>query len=184
MNELETLLEGNKRYVEDKPKPKELHARRIETLEGQKPFATIVSCSDSRVVPEFIFDTGLGELFVVRLAGNIADGCALGSIEYAVHHLHTPLLVVLGHEKCGAVTGACAGLCENSNVDLVIKKINLAVCKTGGKDIEYTIEENVRCVIESITNSSNVVSHSLKEGKLKIIGMKYSLTTGKVELVK
>lgn len=184
MDALEALLEGNKRYVEGKPKQKELDTRRKETVSGQKPFATIVSCSDSRVVPEYIFDTTLGEIFIIRVAGNVVDSCGLGSIEYGVGHLHTSLLVVLGHEKCGAVTGACKGLCENNHIDLVLEKIKPAICKVGKDNIEYTITENINCVVESIKTSSKVVEEKIVQGKLKIIGMKYSLSTGKVELVK
>ncbi len=177
------LLKGNNRYVNGNPKSKNLEMRRKETLAGQKPFATIISCSDSRVVPEYIFDTTIGEIFVVRLAGNVVDDCALGSIEYAVHHLHTPLVVVLGHEKCGAVTGACKGLCEKNKIDSVIEKIKPAICKAGSEDIEYTAEENIRCVMETIKESSHVVKDMVNEGKLMVVGMKYFLSSGKVELI-
>jgi carbonic anhydrase len=177
------VLEGNKNYVEGKPKPKDLNAKRKETIAGQKPFATVLACSDSRVVPEYIFDTNIGEIFVIRVAGNVVDNCVLGSIEYAVEHLHTPILVVLGHEKCGAITAACKGLCENNNIDYIIEKIKPAICKVGSDNIEYTIEENIRCVKEYITLSSEVVRKKIKEGKLMIVGMKYSLSTGEVNLI-
>ncbi len=184
MDELARLLDGNKRFVNGNFKPKDLSAQRNETLTGQHPFVTIVSCSDSRVVPEYIFDAGIGELFIVRAAGNVVDSCALGSVEYGVGHLHTPLLVVLGHEKCGAVTAACKMLCENNHIDSVLDKIKPVVGKTGPSDVEKTIEENVRWVQECIKNSSKVVKEKVAEEKLTVVGLKYSLTTGKVEIVK
>jgi carbonic anhydrase len=127
MDELEKLMEGNKRYVNGNPLEKDLKARREKTLESQKPFCTIVSCSDSRVVPEFIFDANIGEVFVIRTAGNIVDTITLGSIEYGVEHLGTPLLVVLGHEKCGAVTAACKGGECPPNIQAIVDKMKLPV---------------------------------------------------------
>jgi len=183
MNELNLLFEGNERYIENKPKPKDLKARRIETISGQKPFVTIVSCSDSRVVPEYIFDANIGELFIIRVAGNVVDSCALGSIEYGVEHLHTPLLVVLGHEKCGAVTAACNAVCEKNNIDFIIDKIKPAICKVGSENVEYTIDENIRCTLNYIQGASKVLKEKISHGKLKVVGMKYSFTTGKTELV-
>lgn len=183
MDGIEMLMEGNRRFVENKPKPKDHAKKRAETLNGQKPFVTIVSCSDSRVVPEYVFDAGIGELFIIRVAGNVVDSCALGSIEYGVEHLHTPLLVILGHEKCGAVTAACKNVCENNSIDRVIERIKPAICKVGSENVEYTIEENVRCVKEYVMASSRAVKELTENGKLKIIGMKYSFATGNVELV-
>ncbi len=104
-NEREKLLEGNKRYL-TQPTAKDFAKRREETKDGQQPYAIILTCSDSRVAPEIIFDANLGEIFVIRTAGNVVDKIALGSIEYAAEHLHSPLLVVMGHEKCGAVKAA------------------------------------------------------------------------------
>jgi len=183
MNEIETLLEGNKRFVENKLKPKDLQAMRKATMAGQKPFVTIVSCSDSRVVPEYIFDAGIGELFVVRLAGNIVDSCAMGSVEYGIEHLHTPLLVVLGHEKCGAVTAACQLVQAKNNIDFVLEKIKPAIGRVGRDNVENTIDENVKCTLDYIASTSKEVKHLMDHGKLKIVGMKYSFTTGKVELI-
>lgn len=183
MDELAKLLDGNKRFVEGRPMQKDLAGQRKDTLAGQHPFVTVVSCSDSRVVPEYLFDAGIGELFVVRLAGNVVDSCALGSIEYGVEHLHTPLLVVLGHEKCGAVTAACKMLCEHNHIDSIIEKIKPVVGKTGPDDVEKTIEQNVLWVRDCIVNSSKPVKEKVAEGKLTVVGLKYSLTTGKVEQV-
>ncbi len=162
MNKIQTLFDGNKRCVEWKLKQKDMNARRIETITCQKPFAIVVSCSDSRVVPEYIFDA---------------------NIEYYVGHLHAISLVILWHEKCGAITVAYKLLHENSNIDLVIDKIKPAVYKAGKDNIELTIEENVKCVKKYICTSSRVVDEKIKKCELKIIGMKYSLTTGKGELI-
>ncbi len=183
MNELEKLLDGNKRYVSGQLKAKDLKKSRISVVNGQNPFVTIVSCSDSRVVPEFIFDADIGELFIIRIAGNVVDNCALGSVEYGVEHLHTPLLVILGHEKCGAVTAACKGVCENNCIADVLKKIEPAICKVGKENVEYTIDENIRCVKAYLQSSSHVIKELLEHKKLKIIGMKYSLTDGSVKLI-
>src|SRR5512135_449398 len=101
---LQKLMDGNKRYVEGTPINKDLgDTKRKEILKGQHPFATVITCSDSRVPPEHIFDQGLGDIFVVRVAGNVVDSIALGSIEYGTEHVQTPLLVLLGHSDCGAV---------------------------------------------------------------------------------
>ena len=102
-------MDGNKRFMAGKPQMRALVSLRQKLASGQSPNVIILSCSDSRTSPELIFDQSLGDLFVIRTAGNVADPVALGSIEYAVDHIHSPLLVVLGHSKCGAVTAACSG---------------------------------------------------------------------------
>lgn len=183
MNELERLLEGNKRFVSGNLKEKDFKKSRSAVVNGQKPFVTIVSCSDSRIVPEFIFDSDIGELFIIRLAGNVVDSCALGSVEYGTEHLHTPLLVILGHEKCGAVTAACSGFCEKNNISEIVKRIEPAICKVGKENVEYTIDENIKCVKSYIENSSHVVKELVEHKKLKIIGMKYSLADGSVKMI-
>ncbi|MFA5050091.1 MAG: carbonic anhydrase [Candidatus Micrarchaeia archaeon] len=181
MNELENLLEGNKRFVSGNFSKKDLNKRREETLAGQKPFATILSCSDSRVVPEYIFDQGIGDLFIIRTAGNICDPIALGSIEYGIEHLKTPILVLLGHTKCGAVTAACSckGKKEGNFIDTLVEKITPAVKGT----IEESIQENLCCVEKEILEKSEVISKHLKEHKIKIIRMEYFLETGKVKVL-
>jgi len=124
-----TLLEGNKRFIEGKPAAKDCSAeRRDELTKGQHPVATILSCSDSRVPPEVVFDQALGDIFIVRVAGNVIEPTVLGSIEYGVEHLHTPLLIILGHESCGAVkaTLESEGKLEG-NIGAILKKIRPAV---------------------------------------------------------
>ena len=181
MGELERLKQGNKRFVEGKLSEKDFVGRRAELLEGQKPFATVISCSDSRVVPEYIFDANMGEIFVVRVAGNILDKAVIGSIEYGVGHLKTPLLVVLGHSKCGAVTAACSKHKEGNYIDYIMNKIEPAV-KEG--DVEESVVENMKCVVEEIQKNSPVVKKAVEEGRLKIVGMKYLLETGEAKETK
>src|SRR4051795_13565486 len=121
---LARLLEGNGRYARHKEQhPDETLARRKELETGQHPFAVILSCADSRVPPELVFDQGLGDLFVIRVAGNIADDDVLGSIEYAVEHLHTKLILVLGHEKCGAVSAAVEGNHDPGHLESLLSAI-------------------------------------------------------------
>ncbi|NHI94874.1 MAG: carbonic anhydrase [Candidatus Lokiarchaeota archaeon] len=184
MNELERLKDGNLRFIKNQPIKKDFIERRAELLEGQTPFATIITCSDSRVIPEYIFDTNLGELFIIRVAGNITDKSVLGSIEYGIIHCHTPLLVILGHSKCGAVTAACQRKSEEGNsIDYIVDKIKPALKKIPNKDIEETIEENVKCVIEDILENSPAIKELKEKGQLKIIGMKYILETGEIKIL-
>ncbi|MBI5158727.1 carbonic anhydrase [Candidatus Micrarchaeota archaeon] len=187
--ELARLLEGNKKFVEkaDVEKLKEL-------AKGQKPYAVIVACSDSRVVPEKIFNADLGELFVVRVAGNIAcESDALGSIEYAVEHLGCQLVVVLGHSCCGAVTAACKraeGHNDEGSITSILKKINPAVVKAkmkvdrmGGSLVDEAIVENVMNQVENIVDCSQIVRTKVREGVVKVKGAVYDLQTGEVKTV-
>lgn len=184
---LNKLLEGNVRYVDGRLNPHELLQRRTELVQGQHPMATVLTCSDSRVVPEFIFDTGLGDLFTVISAGNVVDRIGLGSIEYGVEHLHTPLLIVIGHQKCGAVSAAYENHQEGHITDIVrmIQPAVARVKKGGDKtaEIEQVVVENVKDVIAHIQKNSTIVARLVAENKLKIVGMKYSLETGRVERV-
>jgi carbonic anhydrase len=183
---LEKLLEGNKRFISGTTKPRSLVERRKELVNGQQPMATIVTCSDSRVVPEFIFDAGLGELFTIITAGNVVSEIGIGSIEYAVGHLHTPLLVVMSHEKCGAVTAAYDNhqeACITNIVDKIqpaVKEVKKGNDKT--KEIEEVVVENCIDVSEEIQKSP-IVAKALKEGTLKITCMKYFLEKGNVEIL-
>ena len=183
---LKELMEGNKRFMEGKQKPKDFKKSRIELAKGQHPIATVICCSDSRVVPEYIFDVGLGEIFTVISAGNVVDNIGLGSIEYAVAHLHTPLVIVMGHEKCGAV-GAAYDSHKESFITSIVEKITKAVSVTKkgserSKEIELTCSQNVKNTIEDIKKSPIIKQH-LAENKIKIVGLKYSLESGKAETV-
>jgi carbonic anhydrase len=159
-----------------------LSEQRKATVSGQHPYAIVLTCSDSRVPPEHIFDAGIGEIFVVRTAGNIADAVALGSLEYAAEHLHAPLLLVLGHESCGAVSAACASDSAPGNIDAIVKEIQPAV-KAGNKEPSRVIPGNVVRVLADMRKKSAILSHLEKEGKLQISGGIYSLSTGAVTLL-
>ncbi len=196
---LQKLLEGNKRYVESKMNActETTVAAREKLANVQKPYAIILSCSDSRVPPEIIFDKSLGEIFVVRVAGNVPDPVVLGSVEYAAEHLGSPLVMVLGHERCGAVTAAvnAKGKAEG-NIGAIVKTIAPAVkkakkeckdCKAcdlkdKSKLVECAIDENTKMVASSLTKQSSLLRHLVKEGKLKIVSAKYDLDDGKVTL--
>ena len=187
---LTRLLDGNKLFVADTPAKKDVgQTRRAELTKGQHPFATVITCSDSRVAPEYIFDQGIGDIFVVRVAGNVIEPTTLGSIEYGVEHLHTPLLVVMGHSQCGAVSAAYDAKGEpEGNIGAILKKIMPAVetAKKAhkGKDetLELAIQENVRNTYKDIMTSP-VVSHLVHEGKLKVVAAEYQLKDGKVEII-
>lgn len=173
---LAKLMEGNKRYLAGTAEGKNFSLKREELRSGQQPIATVVTCSDSRVVPEYIFDVTLGEIFTVISAGNVVDRIGLGSIEYAVGHLHTPLLVVMGHEKCGAIKAAYHDHRE-SNITAIVKKITPAIkkVKKGGdesEELEKAVAQNVKNMIRKIRKSP-VIKEAVDHGKLRIIGMKY-----------
>jgi len=185
MDELERLMEGNKKYIEGKISEKDAKSKRDETYNGQKPYATILTCSDSRVVPEHIFDVNLGEIFVIRNAGNIVDPITLGSIEYGVEHLKTPILIVLGHERCGAVTATYKGGAAEGHITNIVEKIGPGIekVKKGGDEqaeIEEAIDENMKNVVEEIKKRSAIVSKLENDGKLKVVALKYFLKDGSV----
>lgn len=178
------LGEGNARFVAGNPAQKNLPARRAELVGGQKPWCVILSCSDSRVVPEYIFDTGLGELFIVRTAGNVAGPIGLGSIEYGAGHLHAPLLLVLGHEGCGAV-GACCdgrGTGGEGHIADIVSAVAPAAEKAGF-DKAKAVEENVRGVMADLPKRSEILARLLHEKKLSMAGGVYSLSSGKVRFL-
>jgi len=191
---LQRLLDGNKRYTESKMRAcgEATAAAREKLARAQKPYAVILSCSDSRVPPEIIFDKGLGEIFVVRVAGNVPDPIVLGSIEYAAEHLGSPLVMVLGHERCGAVTAAVEAEGEpEGNIGAIIKAIAPAVKQAKmeykGKEkaelVEAAINGNVRLVAANLIKQSSVLEHFVKERKVKVVAAKYDLDDGKVTLL-
>jgi carbonic anhydrase len=180
------LMAGNARFVAGKPHSYAVASLRQKLASGQSPHVIILSCSDSRVSPELTFDQSLGDLFVIRAAGNVADAVGLGSIEYAVDHFHSPLLVVLGHQKCGAVIAACSGeKMPSSNLDAIMHKIGPAVvqAKTYAKAddlIESTIKENVHQSAKDVLANSEIIRNAVKSGKLKVIEAEYQFDTGEV----
>jgi carbonic anhydrase len=192
---LQKLMDGNQRFVESKMTASALcdASAREKLAKGQKPYAIILSCSDSRVPPEIIFDKALGEIFVVRVAGNVADPIVLGSIEYAAEHIGSPLVMVLGHERCGAVTASVdAHGKPEGNIGSIVKAIQPSAKKAQekckGKDkaeiVECAVKVNAQAVAGDLTKNSKVLAHMVKEGKLKIVSATYDLDDGKVTLLK
>jgi carbonic anhydrase len=187
----ESLLQltvGNLRYVSGHLKsPHQTLERREELTSGQSPIAAVLCCSDSRVPPEIIFDQGLGDIFVVRVAGNIAAfSDILASLEYAVEHLEVPLVMVMGHQKCGAITTALQGTTMEGNLGELMKALYPAVevaKKLPGDQLENTVRANVRLTVKQIIQESGIIAKALEERKIEIIGAYYSLTSGKVELI-
>lgn len=184
---MDILLEGNERYVAGNLKPHDLSKAKLEELaKGQHPHAIILTCSDSRVSPELLFDQSLGDVFVIRTAGNVLDKASMGSIEYAAEHLHAPLILVVGHEKCGAVTAATKEEPAGGNIQYVVNEIKPAVMrarKLGGDLVAKSVDENVKLVVENMPGRSQILTDLIKENKVKIAGATYSLSTGKVEVV-
>lgn len=179
---LEKLVEGNKRFTDEKSvcldRNKE---RRQELLKIQEPFAVIVGCSDSRVSPEIVFDQGIGNLFIVRDAGNVVGPIELNSIEYSVKYLHSSLIVVLGHENCGAVTAVINQTTED--IKAVASLIQPAADQTQNDKenrVEKTVKANVRLMVERIKKSP-IVASLKAQGKLKVVGGYYNFHSGKVE---
>jgi carbonic anhydrase len=185
---LKTLQEGNSRYIASRSThPDQSAARRREIATGQHPFAVVLGCADSRVPPEVIFDQGLGDLFTVRVAGNIASAEVLGSIEYAVEHLHVPLVVVLGHEKCGAVAATAHHESGFFHVSSLVRVIEPAVeeAKTQPGDlIHNAVACNIRNGVRTISSATPELKKLIEEGKLRVIGADYDLESGRVELLK
>jgi carbonic anhydrase len=192
---LQKLLDGNHRYVANQMTGQKLcdATTRHSLTQGQSPHAIILCCSDSRVPPEIIFDQGLGEIFVVRVAGNVPDPIILGSIEYAADHLHCPLIMVLGHGCCGAVTAAVAarGKPHEGNIGAILKAIDPAVSQAekeaAGRDraelVEAAIDGNIGLASRSLCAQSEIIKELVDAGKVKIVGAKYDLSTGTVKLM-
>lgn len=191
---LALLKEGNEHFLNDQPQPMEPYRkRRMEIALSQAPFAVLVGCSDSRVSPEILFGRGLGELFIIRNAGNTVDLTAQGSIEYAVGVLGVPLIVVLGHERCGAVAAAVEVVEKDATfpgrIGHMIEPIIPAVIKARhaagegvaqDKLLDDAVRENVRRVANGLSISS-LLDERQRTGKLKIVGARYDLDDGRVE---
>lgn len=168
----ERLLEGNRRFVASQGPGLERH------LAGQRPFAAVLTCSDSRVVPEFIFDVGIGDIFVVRDAGNTAiDPSELGSLEYAVEHLHVPLVLILGHTHCGALNAAEQGPGDDSNVGRIVNGIR---CCFGEAD---HLRANIRMQMRHLLERSPIISSAAERGDVEIRGAVYRMEDGTVEFL-
>lgn len=184
---LDRLIQGNQRYITSSTVCHEdWTAKRAALVENQKPFAIIVSCSDSRVPPEIIFDQTLGSLFVVRVAGNIVDNFAIGSIEYGVNVLGANLILVLGHSNCGAVQAALKGMEFDNHIQEVVNAIQPAVAAVKGESgdlLEKATKANVRNVKEVLKSSKPLLGQLIEKGLLRVVGGYYDLDTGKVELL-
>lgn len=184
---LDRLLAGNRRFVEGKP----LHQntsleRRGEVAKGQHPSAVIVGCADSRVPPELVFDQGLGDLFVVRCAGNVLGDAALGSIEYAVEHLNVELVLVLGHERCGAVDAVVKGgeLPGHLNAfTSAIAPVVESAKKKGGDVLDNAVRSNAQRIARQLEECEPILSEYHHLGKLRVVPARYDLDTGEVELL-
>ena len=186
---LARLMTGNARFVKNEPRRIDYLSERDKLVDGQQPFAIVLGCSDSRVPLEIVFDQGPGELFVVRVAGNVVDAVTLGSIEYATEYLHSQLLLVLGHESCGAVSATAAGGRFSPGIDSIVERISPAVAAArrshpGVEDIvPFAVGENVWLQIRSLLEQSSIIRDAVDKTALQIAGGVYRLASGRVELV-
>lgn len=184
---LKRLLDGNKRFIQQKPEyPHQSLLRLQEVATIQHPFATLLSCADSRVPAELIFDQGLGDLFDVRVAGNIVTPEVLGSLEYAAAILGTPLMMVVGHERCGAVTAAVKGEPLPGQIGTFAKAIKPAALQVKGKpgdEVDNAVVANVKYQVKKLLQNSAVLTQLVTDGKLKVLGGRYDLDTGEVTIV-
>ncbi|PKQ37321.1 MAG: carbonic anhydrase [Actinobacteria bacterium HGW-Actinobacteria-1] len=185
---LTLLKEGNERFVADEITVKDFSDANLQTLsKGQQPFAVILTCSDSRVPAELLFDQGIGDIFVIRVAGNVIDPIALGSVEYAVEHLGSPLVVVMGHQGCGAVKAAVAGGKAPGSIGSIVamllpsvKAAKASGAKTDAQIAETAADMNVDRMI-GVLETSPIIEEALKAKELKVVGAKYILDTGVVD---
>jgi carbonic anhydrase len=184
---LQLLLEGNQRFVAGKLEhPNQTPGRRDEVAKGQHPFASVLACSDSRTPPEILFDRGLGDIFTVRVAGNVADKVVIESLDYSVKHLGVRVVMVLGHRRCGAVIAAVAGHEEEGDVGPMLSELRPAVAASKGQagdPVENAVRENVELVMKNLATSGEL-SAMVKSGELKIVGGIYDLDTGTIEMLK
>ena len=186
---LNLLKEGNRKYLTDSPvRAVEGRERRLEIARGQTPFAVLVSCSDSRVPPELLFGRGLGELFIVRNAGNTIDTSALGSIEYGVAELGVPLIVVMGHQRCGAVDAAVSVVRDNTvfpgSIGAMIEPIIPAVLSVRDKPgdfLDNAVRANISRTVRRLREAEPTLLDPQRNGRLKVVGAYYSLEDGSVD---
>ena len=183
---LEKLKEGHRNFCKDKPEhQKQNTSRRAELAAGQEPFAVVLSCADSRVVPELVFDVGLGEIFVVRVAGNIANTSSIASIEYAIQHLNPKvnLVVVLGHEGCGAVKAALGGGDCGHHLNMLLAHLQPAVSQASGKTeaakLVSTVKKNAKLTAKKLAEASK----PFERKSLEIVPAYYNLASGKVDFL-
>lgn len=182
---LQRLKDGNARFVADALDGQlQDTVRRADLTAGQSPWAIVISCADSRVVPEMAFDTGLGELFTCRVAGNVANTSTIASVEYAVAHLKTAVIVVLGHESCGAVTAAIAGGDNGYNLNHLLAHIEPAKAACGADaELAEVVHTNARLNARELYNRSAIISGAVDAGTLLIKAAYYELNSGKVQFL-
>ncbi|MEA3446018.1 MAG: carbonic anhydrase [Bacteroidota bacterium] len=182
---LQKLERGNQRFVSDKSDRKsQVGCKKHETVKGQKPYAIILSCSDSRVIPELIFDTGLCELFVVRIAGNVASNSAIASIEYAVSILGSKVIMVLGHESCGAVSAAIKGGDHGKNLNQLLAHIAPALkALPQNANVNDVVKKNAELSAKELLNSSFIITKAVENKSIKIVTAFYHLSSGKVDFM-
>ncbi|TDU80468.1 carbonic anhydrase [Streptomyces sp. KS 21] len=190
-NAYDLLLAGNQRFVSGTPEhPNQDATRRTETAPSQQPFAVVFGCSDSRLAAEIIFDRGLGDLFVVRTAGHVAGTEVLGSIEFGVSVLNAPLVVVLGHDSCGAVAAACSALEDGQTpggfVRDVVERVTpsvLAARAAGRETAEGILAEHIEHTVDLLLERSRVLAERVADGRLGVVGLSYRLADGSAQLV-
>jgi carbonic anhydrase len=184
---LERLKDGNARFVADKPITNEVgEQRRKELAKGQRPFAVILTCSDSRLAPEHIFDQGLGDIFVIRVAGNVTDPAIIGSIEYAVTELKSPLVVVLGHDECGAVKAALSGKKLPGDLGELIKLVDVGtdLPKDKNEALVTATKANIQHSATVLATKSDILKDFVASKRITIVTGIYSLESGKVNWLK
>ena len=187
------MRHGNQRFVENHSRHPHADARwrHENAIHGQHPWATVISCSDSRVPVEMILDAGLGDLFVIRVAGNVVDVHEAGSVEYAVEHLHTPLVAVIGHEQCGAVTAVVRGSIEHGDIPHLVEHIQPVVNKvrhdhpnlTDEALLHAAVRENVIHTMRDLVRRSATVRAAVASGRVKLRGGVYDIDTGKIDWI-
>jgi len=187
---LHRLMQGNARYVRGKVTRHDFRHERAALSRGQNPFAAVLSCADSRIAPEFCFDTARGDLFVCRIAGNFASDEMTASLEYAVQVLNTPLIMVLGHEVCGAVDATIKSMKDGStlpgHLPSLVAAIRPAVEAAQGQPgdlLENAIHQNVKLNVDKLKASTPILKSFVDDGKIKIVGGVYALRTGRVEFL-
>ncbi|UCH83779.1 MAG: carbonic anhydrase [Candidatus Latescibacterota bacterium] len=182
---LKKLADGNRRFVDGRPThPHQKPERRAITSSAQQPFAQVLTCSDSRVVPEILFDTGIGDIFVLRVAGNIVDDAVLGSLEYGAAHLNIPLIVVLGHTRCGAVTAAVEGADTGDHITALVESLLPAVEASRSKPgdpVENAVRANVFLETEILRQSEPTLAKLWETRAIQVVGAVYDIGTGEVE---
>lgn len=184
---LKVLLAGNQSFVAAGGAcPRQSPSRRSSVAATQHPIAVVIGCADSRVPPEAVFGQGIGDLFVIRVAGNIIDDAVLGSVEYAVEHLGVPLVIVLGHERCGAVRAALAKQPPHAHVAALVDRIRSAIAlarKQPGDVVDNAVRANVAASVKQVQSSQPVLAPMIRNGKVKVVGARYDLDTGAVEIL-